>query len=480
MAEKHSSFVQGNSQANTAVCTLWTPAEIIAKELPKEKFSLCANLYSLEGINTVVRGILANPLLRHIVICGSDLTHTGETLKQFFESGADEKGFVKGTNFQFHTEIPRGALEDVRRNAKLYDLRKKSPDEIGKFVGSLPILPAFAEPREFPFLEPQKFESFDSEGEGFLVRAKTIAFAWLQILDLVMKFGEEKPTEYPAKQKELLNVLAVIDEEDKTLPSFIGFTDKDLQEYLPSMLTAEKPASISYTYGSRIFKREDAFGEDQVSNAICHLKTVPYTRRAVVFTWRVEEDMKTESPPCLTQITWNIRGSKLFQTCIFRSQDVFSGWPMNMFALRELQKKVASELSLPMGSLSCLSVSTHIYENKWADAKKALEENRSQPAYSFKQDQDPRGSFLISIVPGEREKKIALVQHFTPDGRKTQFSFHSSKTEERQIIEDLTSQILQSNLISRLDHALYLGKEIQNALAAIREGKEYVQDRSEP
>lgn len=474
MAENAVSFVQGNAKANAAICTLWSPAGTVANALPQEKFSLCANLYSLEGINTVARGILANPLLRYVIIFGSDLTHTGETLKSFFEGGIGEKGKVKGSNFSFQPEIPLEALEKVRKNVKLYDLRGKSVKELAELLDSLPELPAFAEPKEFPFPETPHFDSFDSEGVGFLVRAKNVSAGWLKLLDLVMKFGEEKQSEYPARQKELLSVLSVIDEEDKTLPSFLGFTDEELKKYIPSIMSAEKPASVSYTYGSRIFRKEDAFNENQVESAISHLRKSPHTRRAIAFTWRHDEDMKSENPPCLTQISWNVRKGKLFQACVFRSHDIFSAWPMNLFALRELQKKVASELSLPPGSLSCLSVSAHIYENKWQEAKKIIEEKCASPKYLFRED--PRGNFLISIAPGLEGRKIVLLQHFTPDGRKTQFSFHSVKEGEKQIVEDLTTQVLRQNLVSRPDHAMYLGKEIQRALGAIRDNKEYVQD----
>ncbi|MEM3426463.1 MAG: DUF4346 domain-containing protein, partial [Thermoproteota archaeon] len=42
----------------------------------------------------------------------------------------------------------------------------------------------------------------------------------------------------------------------------------------------------------------------------------------------------------------------------------------------------------------------------------------------------------------------------------------------------LYRRILNENLVSRLDHAAYLGKELTRAEIALREGKPYVQDKA--
>ncbi len=466
------SFIQGNSQSNTAVCTLWTLAKPVADRLPKEKFAICANLYSLDGINTIIRGIYANPHWRFLVIFGSDMTHAGDVIASFFSHGVDTQGKVVNTTFSFQKEIPLHELELLRQHVRLVDLRGKSIDELGKTISAFESLPPFTTAKEFPEPKLPEFPTHDSEKVGFMVRATTISEAWLKVMDYVMKFGEEKETEHSTKMKEALDVIAVIEGDEEKIPSFMPCDANALKEYIPKLLSHEKPENVVYTYGSRLRERID-----QVQNAIDYLKEVPYTRRAIAVTWRMDEDQKqNKNPPCLTQIVWNVSHGKLHQTCTFRSHDMYEGWPLNMYGLRELQQMMSREVGVSIGKLVCLSVSAHIYQPRWDEAKEVLKKHYLPGNYRF--SADPRGNFVISIVPGmKEEEKLILLQHFTPDGKKTPFIFHNTMMEEKQLLQELFTQLAHSNLISRLDHALYLGAELQRAAICIRLGKDYVQDQ---
>lgn len=466
------SLIMGNGQANTAICTLWTLAKPIADRLPKEKFAICANLYSLDGINTIVRGIYANPHWRYLVVYGSDMTHTGDVIKSFFEQGVDAEGKVHGTNFSFQKEIPVQDLELLRKHVKLVDLRGKSIDELSKYLLSFEHLPPFTAAKEFPEPKLPDFPMHESEKIGFAIRASSVSEGWLKVLDHVMKFGEEKPTEHGSKMKEIVDMMVVIEGDEETIPAFMPCDANALKDYAPKLLTHDKPENVVYTYGSRLRERID-----QVQNAIDYLKEVPYTRRAIAVTWRLDEDQKhNKNPPCLTQIIWNVSHGKLHQTCSFRSHDMYEGWPLNMYGLRELQKMMSKEVGIPMGNLVCLSVSAHIYQPRWEEAREVLKKHYLPGHYRFQPD--PRGNFVISIVPGMKEgEKLILLQHFTPDGKKTPFIFHNTKMEEKPLLEELFTQLAHSNLISRVDHAFYLGQELQRAAICIRMNKEYVQDQ---
>lgn len=468
MSGQSASLVLKNDENNVVVCTLWTPANIIAAKLGND-FNLVGNLYSLEGINILIRSLLAKPIIRHIIVSGADLTKTGDALKNFFEKGLDENGNFFGSNLKPEKEIPLSEIESIRKNIGFIDMRNCSIEQLDKKLGELnkEHLPAFSTPKEFPKSIPL-IEFLPSEETGFFARANTIGEAWLQCLDIVRKFGVEKQSDFGVKQKEVLNLVSIIAQDDKELAKFFAFSEEQLKEYLPSILSPEKPAKITYTLGSRIFRREDKFDLNQVQKAVLELKTKPYSRRAIAVTWKMEDNF-SENPPCLTQIIWNIQNNKLFQTMMFRSQDIFSDYPMNLLALRELQKQVAEKLNLPLGAMVCVSTSAHIYENKFAETEKTLKENYSDPKFAFKPD--PRGNFVIELFPLSEKEKIVFVQHFTPDGRKTQFAFHDNNPRQ------LFCQIMNSNLVSRLDHAFYLGLEIQKALHAMKLNKEYVQDK---
>lgn len=461
------SFIQGNPSSSTVICTCWTLAKSVSQKLSSEKFAVCANVYSFDGLNTIIRAFYQNPHWNNLIIFGADLTHGGETLVQFFTNGMDENGKVKNTSFSFQKEIPLADLELIRKNVHLHDLRGKPIEELIALTQTHTSSPAWTTPKTFPESPPPQVETFPSEKFGFIIRGKTPSHAWLQILDVVLKFGEEKQTEYGGKMKELIDILAIISNDDETIPACFPFDEKALDEYIPKLLSSQKPENVVYTYGSRL--RE---GIDQVQHAIEYLKKTPHTRRASVFTWRIHEDMNNKNPPCLTQVTWNVTGGKLQQTCVFRSHDLFEGWPLNISGLRRMHHHVAQETNIPIGDLACLSISAHIYEKKWDEAKTILKKYYPEESYRF--NPDPRGNFVIQLNP---EKKKIHIQHFTPTGEKTQFTWENTHMNEKRALEELFAKLAHSNFILHHDHALYLGAELQKAITAMKTGQRYTQDK---
>jgi thymidylate synthase len=444
-------LIFGNPESSVAICTLWTEKEKSVEGIDGSLYNVCGNLYSVDGIGYVIRNIFLNPVIRTIVIYGQDMGTGGEALKKIF---AGEPVDI---------DIPGEYIEMFRKNAELIDMHGAGRKELVKKLAELNKIKQepFTKPVLIPVVE-KKADFIPSESAGYMVRGRTIAQAWLLLVDLVMKFGAVKETEYPQKQKEILNTLAVIDEDDTSIYDCYDFTDEQLKKYLPTILSAEKPATVSYTYGERLFRHEDELKSNQMQMAIEHLKKAPHTRRAVAFTWRVG-DAKEEHPPCFTQVSWNIQNNILYQTVVFRSHDIFGAWPMNLLALKELQKKVADEVGAAAGPITCLSVSAHIYENKWAEAEKILKKFYRKYCYDFILDK--RGSFTIRLENGK-----IFVQHYKPDGTRTHHAFEGTDSEE------MVKEIVTANLISRLDHAAYMGAELRKAEFYLKSGKKYVQD----
>lgn len=454
--------VIGSAESNVALCTLWAQKELIASRLERDSFFICGNLYSLEGINQLIRTIYLNPWLRIIVLCGEDLSRSGETLLKFFDNGVDDDNGIIGTNFKVDKNIPKEQLDLLRKNVQVFDMRRKSTEEIRKTIEELAKnkLPPFTEPKEFPKTE-FGVDFIPSEVVGYSLRGKSIGEAWLSLLDLIMKLGVEKKSEYKMKQKEMLNVMAVIEGNDNRIEEWLPFTKDDLERYVPTIVSNSKPDKVRYSYGERLFENIEEIGTNQVDFAVNYLKKTPHTRRAIAFTWRFD-DANKEQPPCLTQVVWNIQFNKLYQTVIFRSHDIYAAWPMNLFALKKLQEDVASMIGLEAGPFACLSVSAHIYENDWKEVDKILQKYK-KPDYRFYQD--TRGSFVIRI-----EGKEIAVDFYTADGSKTQYSFRGTD------VIKLYKEISQSHFITRIDHAANLGMELYKASLAIKLGKKYVQD----
>jgi thymidylate synthase len=289
-----------------------------------------------------------------------------------------------------------------------------------------------------------------------------------------MKWGELKPSEYGIDQREVLNLMIEIEGEDRKLAPWLKFSRKELENYCKAFLSPTKRPAVSYSYGERLFrytlpkvpkawKKELGLTFDQIEHVIRRLKENWYTRRAIASTWKMEIDVMSKYPPCLTQLTWNIKNRKLYQTAIFRSQDIYGAWPLNAFALRKLQKRIAKELGLGIGSLIIISNSAHIYANSWSDCEKILKKWHKGKEFRFEPDRC--GFFTIWIERGK-----IVVQHHLPDGRKSPYRF------EGKDAVVLYRKILQENLLTRLDHAAYLGKELARAELALKRGKKFIQD----
>ncbi len=82
---------------------------------------------------------------------------------------------------------------------------------------------------------------------------------------------------------------------------------------------------------------------------------------------------------------------------------------------------------------------------------------------------DEKGSFRIFV--DRKEQKIIAV-HFTLSDKAVPSLIIKGKTAEQ-----VYGQIIESGLISKLDHAAYLGSELAKAEIGLRTGKEYIQDK---
>lgn len=455
-----------NSKSCIAICTLWTPVETVTRYLNPESYFLAANLYTSQGINNVIRTVFQNPQIRYIVLCGEDKTQTGKILLDFIEGKKDKR-------LKIEQEIPPKDVNLFKKSIKIIDLRNlKNYQKLAKKIVLLKPLSPFSKPKTFPQSQLH-LETYPSEKTGFVVRGKTVVETWLGVLKLVCNFGIVKPSEYNIPQKELLNITAVITNENPSkpiLPSWLPFTKKDLEDYYPRVLTAKDVAGLAYTYGGRL-RNYRGIAHDQICQMINKLRKSDFSRRAIGITWDPLVDSQTEHPPCLIQLLAHIQEKNFYLTATFRSHDIFGAWPENAFALRKLQFEMVGKLKCRVGSLTIISHSAHIYQDKWKEASDLLEKH-----YVKTQDfiSDPRGYFLISVTDPSTSlgpSKI-LVEHVDETGQKTGLSFEGKSAEE------ISLDLLYHNLVSDPRHWLYLGRELQKAEMALKQKLVYKQDAS--
>ncbi|WP_328600699.1 thymidylate synthase family protein [Actinomadura physcomitrii] len=92
----------------------------------------------------------------------------------------------------------------------------------------------------------------------------------------------------------------------------------------------------------------DLDGVDQLRWVVGLLRARPWTTSAWISLTLPGED--AAAVPCLTALSFRIRGYRLIMTGMFRSQDVLRAY-LAYVPLREVQLHVAEELGLPAGPL---------------------------------------------------------------------------------------------------------------------------------
>ncbi len=454
----------GTREHSTAICCLWMKQARLRDALPADAYGILGNLYSKDGINYLLRNILAHPTIRTLVLCGPDLTHSGAALLKLMRDGIDANHRVAGDDAQIEIEIPRAAIDDARAHIRVIDRRGVSdPAEIQRDLSA----PAardgmWAEPREFPRNAPAADE-FPAESTGYVARGDSIIAVWVYLLAAILAFGKRDLTAYTVHQREILDVVASIDDADadESPPDWAPLTRAQLDAYYPQLLTRHRPENIAYTYGERLY---DFNGRDQVAAIVDDLTRARYSRRAVASLWDPARDPGSNDPPCLNLLQARVRDGNLFLTAYFRSHDIFRAWLMNAYGLRRLQQEIAARVgACRVGALVIVSHSAHIYADSWDAARQIAQERQREYLKNPRLVRDPRGSFNIRV-----ENFQIHVAHYSPAGALL------------ATLSGATARALQRELafyVSRADHAIYLGMELAKAELALKQGWHYTQDQ---
>jgi thymidylate synthase len=452
-------MIIGDINFDVAVCCLWSDRRSIAGQLSGCPYVVIGNLYSRAGINSILRNIFANPRIRYLVVVGTSRTDSHAALLNFFQLGIDDNGHIKNNGGRIDSEFPRNSLEKLRNAVAAVDLTDAAPlaDTYRRFLADRAVRGPFTSARVYE-APSYKAEVLPSEQNGFIVRAATIIDAWTDVLALIMKYGSVTPTDYGTPQRELLNLVSVVAQPSPTIPQLPSWADFDVthvSRYVEGFFESAPDPGTAYTYGDRL---QTHFGVNQLAAMRAELTRAGFSRRALASLWDPVCDSTSDNPPCIAVIQANIRQNELSITSFVRSHDMFRAYPLNAVALAALQTRLCEGIGgIRVGALVFLSQSAHIYSDCWARALHAS----TFSARSFTQDM--RGSFVFY-----REGNLLIADHYDMQGDLLQrLSSDSAVTLLR----------LVTPLVSRVDHALYIGREIQRLDAARRENKRYEQDR---
>jgi thymidylate synthase len=228
------------------------------------------------------------------------------------------------------------------------------------------------------------------------VSGETLPEAWEKAMLGVWDRGVEVRTEYDAdSDRPSLDATVTVEVRkpfaEPRLHKNMPCGPKELEVYRQEVLNGihdhwidPRAGKWTYTYHQRLFAyqaRQDLqnpdedvpFGViDQIDFLVQKLTEAPHSRRAQGITWIPHCDPFTDDPPCLQRV-WGRLLPAADDGWVFnfnthwRSRDLLMAWFMNVFALTDLQRWIAEQISERLGEpVSCgryvdVSDSLHIY-----------------------------------------------------------------------------------------------------------------------
>ena len=225
------------------------------------------------------------------------------------------------------------------------------------------------------------------------IEAKNLSDAWIKALTQAYLYGEKYEVgKYNACTLDLPIIVHVKDAlaEPVMNPKAPKYEarNKYAKEFIKGK-GVEKENEFVYTYYSRLRHYPESIARsevpniasneellktkdkslikfDQVKEAVKLLKKDPTLRRVVMCTWMPYKDLSLERmphAPCLVTVQPRINKGRLDFHVMFKSQDLYGGFPSNVYAITKLQKLMADKLGVQVGSYTHYAVSLHIYDN---------------------------------------------------------------------------------------------------------------------
>lgn len=234
---------------------------------------------------------------------------------------------------------------------------------------------------------------------GIVCKEDTADKAWQFWFDLFLeqaKNGRIDPSRDGAVVAECLNAVTIISDPTRNI---IKSTDRKMPmryavgELLWYLSGSDKLKDISVfskvwermsddgehvnsAYGQRIFER---FGFDQFEYVENALRANPYSRQAVIHIKDAQDytTFPTKDVPCTVCLQYSIRDGKLHATTYMRSNDLWTGFPYDVFSFTCFQILLAFRLGVGIGSYTHVAGSLHLYQRSLIEWQEKADRNRA-------------------------------------------------------------------------------------------------------
>lgn len=126
--------------------------------------------------------------------------------------------------------------------------------------------------------------------------------------------------------------------------------------------------TVNSAYGHRIFSK---FGFNQMTYVAKALEKDPNSRQAVIHIKDPQDytENPTHDVPCTVCLQFFIRDNKLHMTTYMRSNDVWTGFPYDVFSFTCFQILLAFSLGVEIGTYTHIAGSLHMYQRSLEEWK---------------------------------------------------------------------------------------------------------------
>lgn len=137
--------------------------------------------------------------------------------------------------------------------------------------------------------------------------------------------------------------------------------------------------SVNSNYGARIQEATCEYSGDtfnQLKMIEDMLREHPESRQAVIHIKQPRDLMKypTKDVNCTVCLQFFIRDERLYLTTYMRSNDLWMGFPNDVFQFTALQIYLAMKLNVRLGTYTHIAGSLHLYERDYQTAVKNIQE----------------------------------------------------------------------------------------------------------
>lgn len=471
-----------NPFGSVGVVTLWSRIDFVLELLRtvgvdldshSSKIAVLGNLYG-EGFKYLLRNLLYNPQIRALVLFGRDRGNSAMLLDNFFRKGIEGlETDVEYCRVEGH-EQPRPVrivdtdyvMDDLVRPEsfatppvlfKANGVEKPEAMKVAEFLENLGTRKVTG-PRVFVEVPEVKVKRFPSNLRGHTIIEKTPAAAWKALIHRLFRFGRSVRIR-KGERIELQNVKVVIDqplfESNETIRE-CGFQPDDFLQYQQELLSGELGPDIDYSYGHRIRRY---FGLDCLDTVTKVLRNGLDDRRSYLSLWDNAADFEAESAPCLVSLFFRKQDGLLHLSANYRVHNALKAWLENVYGLMAVQSYVAGKSTLVPATITVYSHSISL-DPMYLEKVKTVHDGFCRMPI---QREDPHGYVRITT-----EADQIVVRHYS---NSVMIGEYRAKNPGK-----LQTQLYRNLVVSDINHAMYVGRQLQKAFHCLKAGKEFVQD----